>query len=605
MWVAAIVVFGLAAVGLAVFGFAVVAAADGPSAQDEDWQALVELTGALPDDVDDETRQLILDLLAETGGFAAAADSLPDNKLRVERGTGAGISVLMRAEGMIEDSPGSESGGGPAEAWRSLDCRTYMRVRCELPRGFTMGAVTERDPGERDALDHLGGYVRWEAGVSEDTVIGGDVVVEWGQHLIAGAPSFGTPGGPVLRDRLRGYDGAAESTARRAAAASLGAGSMGLQVFAARTSLDAGLDETGRVTTVRTSGLHVTDGERSGRDAVRESAVGVRVTRRLGSSDPGDTWQVAASVLSVRYDRRFVRGDPQRSRFGFEGDGIELYGIDVSGKSRDLRWGAELAASSSGEHATIISIEARPGRARLLLGADLVSRGFSSPLGASPPGASSGGNCIASWLRMSYRGQAGWSAWCRGQLTGHPWRTYTDALPPFVTTLALGGRVKLGRGTQLTAETAAREERGTSASPYETEVSRERRERVAIVAGSDARWRLWFARSSRMKQGVETGRCAGGGCSLSSALSAAGDRLDIGVTLVRTLGSAPTLYAGEPGLPGAFGLRALKGSGAGWYIRARKSLPAGTFVTARASRSASGEELTLGLALEVGTVARR
>ena len=97
----------------------------------------------------------------------------------------------------------------------------------------------------------------------------------------------------------------------------------------------------------------------------------------------------------------------------------------------------------------------------------------------------------------------------------------------------------------------------------------------------------------------------GAGCSLSLVLNTHKDRVDAGVMLVTGEGSAPTLYAGEPGLPGAFGLRSLKGSGAGWYIRARKALPAGTCVTARVSRSASGEELTLGLAIEAGTTSRR
>ena len=620
----------------------VAAANDAPAdniAGSADWQMLADLVESLPDDVDDETRQLIIDLLAESGGFASiqydlpGADSLSDNRLAPAPVPFITLSVLSRAEGVLDDSSRSVSGAGESSTggWRSFDSRTYLRIRGEVAGGVTLGGAVERDPGERDAFDHVGGYVRWDGGGSADDgadnndgdsdgrrigIVIGDVVVEWGQRLVAGAPAFGAPGGPVLTDRLRGYDGAAESVSRRGAAAGVSVGAFDVVALATRTLLDAGLDDEGRATTIRSSGTHVTAVERVGKDALCESVLGIRLVRSFGPSAGRErtaaggtpregSWRAGVSVLRVRYDRPLAPADPLRSRFRFQGDALELYGVDVSGSAGDLRWGAEVAARAVGEHAALMSIEARRGRARVLLGADLVSRGFYSPLGASPPGASSGGNCASSWLRLSYSARGSWSAWCRGRMTGHPWRTYNEPLPPRAGSLAAGGAVRLGRTARVTAEVSVRGEMGTSAAPYATESTSDRRERISLVVGRDRRWKLWLARSARSKDEIGCGRRTGVGCSLATVLSARGDRLDVGVMLVSGEGSAPTLYAGEPGLPGAFGLRSLKGSGAGWYIRARKALPAGTLLTVRVSRSATGEELTLGLAIEAGTTGRR
>lgn len=593
------------------------------------WQELAELVESLPDDLDDETRQLIVDLLAESGGFAAAPEGLPDNELEPEPPPFVTLSVLSRAEGVLEGPSGSESAAGSgagefgARGWRSFDARAFLRVRGDVAGGVTFGGAVERDPGEEETLDHVGGYLRWDVGDAADddgsvrvAIVAGDVVAEWGQHLIAGAPAFGTSKGPVLSDRLRGYDGAAEAVGRRGAAASVRIGAFAAVVLASRTLLDASLDDDGRVTAIRTSGTHVTEGERLGRDALCESVLGLRLVRAFGRSSASGrassdgkradgACRLGVSALRVRYDRMFTPADPVRNRFGFEGDALELCGVDVSGSVSDLRWGAEVAAHHPGEHAAVLTMEARRGHARVLLGADLVSRGFGSPLGTSPPGASSGGNCVASWLGLSYSARGAWSAWCRGRATGHPWRTYNDPLPPHTVSLAAGGSARLGSTARLTAEVSVRGETGTSVEPYTTESTTDRRERFSLGAGRVRRWKLWFARSARTRDGAGCGRRTGAGCSLTSVLNRRGDRLDVGVMLVSGEGSAPTLYAGEPGLPGAFGLRSLKGSGAGWYIRARKALPAGTLVTVRVSRSASGEELTLGLAIEAGTTSRR
>ncbi len=624
MAVVALSLFGMAAVGSAAVpdgtraapDDSIAGAATDTVAVAPDWQALADLIESLPDDLDEETKALIIDLLAESARFASARARVPDNELKPEQPPTLSLSVLSRAEGVY------------AGEWRSFDSRTYLRFRGDVAGRVTFGAAAERDPGEHDALDHVCGYLRW--GMSESTdadsdgpagpeggkskaggtgrpraaVIAGDVIVEWGQRLVAGAAAFGAPGGPEVADRLRGYDGAAESASRRGAAARVRIGTLDVTVLATRTSLDVGLDDEGRVTTVRTSGTHVTEGERAGMDALRESVLGVRLVRSDGVSGDG-MWRAGVSALRIRYDRPFVPADLRRSRFGFEGDALDLCGVDASGDVRDLRWGAEIAAHAPGEHAALITIEARRGRARVLLGADLVSRGFYSPLGASPPGASSGGNCTSSWLRVSYGIRGSWSAWCRGRVTGHPWRTYSEPLPPRTGAFAAGGSARLGRAARLTAEVSVRGETGSSAEPHSTESTTDRRERLSLVAGRDRRWKLWLARSARTKDGSGYGRRTGVGCSLASVLSDRGDRLDAGVMLVSGEGSAPTLYAGEPGLPGAFGLRSLKGSGAGWYIRARKALPAGALVTVRVSRSVTGEELTLGLAVEAGTTCRR
>jgi len=566
------------------------------------WLSLADLIETLPDDVDEDTRRLALDLLADAGGFAAVADSVPGNRLAPR--SVARVALLTRIEGVLTTPSGDD------DDRTGFDPRAYTRVRAKLPGGISLGLCVERDPGEPDVFDHVVGHARHHRDALGGTfeVTAGDVLVDWGQRLIAGTPSFGGLRTPAGADRVRGYDGAAESVARRGIAMAAVFGATEVRGFAARTRLDAALDDEGNATTIRKSGTHVTEGERAGKSALEESGVGLRVVRWFAGGSPvrptrdrPDSWRLGVSCVRLAYDRSFVRGDSVRRRFGLEGDDFLFWGVDVAGRSQFLQWGGEISVLSPDERAALITIEGRRGRSRVLLGATAVSRAYESPIGAAPPGSSSGGNCVSSWIRVAYRAEAGWSAWLRGQVTGHPWRTYSDPLPPSVTTVGTGVRARLGRGVQLTASMNVRSEVGSGSDPACSQATRERRERAGLAVEHGIRWRLWAVRSSRAVDGTATGSRVGTGCSIALESDPAGDRLDVGVCLVSGDGSAPPIYAGEAALPGAFGLRGLKGSGAGWYIRARKALPAGMFLTARAARPASGEELTLGLALEAGT----
>ncbi len=560
----------------------------------EAWQELLE---SLADDLDEASLEVVLELLAEVAGNA---DSLSVASAgRRETGTDPGTSpgahaggapaVRLRAIARSEGSlPATASGGG------AFDARNLMRVRAEWPSGLNLGAVVERDAGERDAFDRVGGHIGWTltGAAGKVSVVAGDLLMEWGQRLVAGTASFGWLVGPRTRDRVRGYDGAAECLSRRGAGGAVEWGDLVVLGAVCETSLDATLDDDGNVTGIRDSGLHVTDSERRGRDVLQESAVALRLTWEA-------SWcRLGASVVRVRYGRPFVRSDDERDRFGFEGDVARVSGLDASGSFGIGRWAAEVATSGAGEWAALATLQARAGRARVLVGAAASTRGFASPLGADPPGASSGGNCGTGWARVTYASGAGWSAWWRGRLVGHPWRTYGEPMPPHLASLGFGGRVRLGVRAELTARVSVRSERGTTAAPYASEHVEERRERLRLSAGREPRWSAWCARSSRTVDGSGTGHATATGCALTWTPAGGRTRIDVGAVITAGAGDAPNIHVSEGPLPGGFGLRALKRAGAGWYIRATRTLPAGLRFTARASRDGADGALDLGIALE-------
>ncbi|MCD4690095.1 hypothetical protein K8S17_01395, partial [bacterium] len=355
-----------------------------------DWYALIELLQFLPDDVDQDTRDLVADLIAEVGGFGTAPRLKPGNSLRLEKPNPFSAAFLVRASGTAY---GLEQDVGGTD-WGGLVGGFFARLRAGLPGEVKLGLVAGRDSGEADALDHIGGCVHWSTAShrGEFSMVLGDMIAEWGQRLVVGAPSLGTRLTPASGDRVRGYDGAAENTARRGVSVSANTQNYRAQLFATRSRFDVGLDDEGGVTTLRTSGIHVTDGEREGKDALGESAVGLRVARRFEIAQQGSpadsAWWLGVTFVCAEYDRPFVRGDTERRRFRFTGTRFGALACDASGRVGLCRWGAEVAFCSSGERAALATFEFRSGGSRVLVGADAVSKGFWSPLGTSPPGAS-------------------------------------------------------------------------------------------------------------------------------------------------------------------------------------------------------------------------
>lgn len=479
---------------------------------------------------------------------------------------------------------------------------SFARLRAAHGDRLRLGLACERDQGEASLADHAALGAEWRP--VEGLRVGvGDLGVAWGQGLVAGASGIASVAGfPRRSERLRIYDGASESTARRGAYAEAERGILRAQVVLARTRLDAGLNAEGLVSSLRASGLHRTDGERAGRDALEEELVAVRLTL---APRPGARF--AATVARFRYDPAFAAGDPERQRFRFAGSALRLGGADALLRGERWQVGAEVAATEDGAAAWAGAAKASLGRAAVAFGAARFAPDYWSPLGSGAPGVPGGMNGAAAWLRVAYRPAAGTEAWCEALVTRRPWRSYLCELPDGRRQLAFGIERPFGAlgRVSLTLRETARFTEGGDPRRGVREVARSAR--LDWRASGDPRFTVSALRAAQAARAESAG--PGGESATGSAFalgvrteSPVGDRarLDAGCFVVSRRGDAPTLTVYEPRLPGEFGLVSLNASGARWYARLRAGLGAGVGISARVAGGPGRGRLDAGAAIEYG-----
>ena len=238
--------------------------------------------------------------------------------------------------------------------------RSFARLR--LSRGdWSAGLAVERDPWEHDAFDHVAMHVSFGSGAEDQagrfafTV--GDVLVDWGQGLLAASGTFPSVGClPRSGDRTRGYDGAGESSARRGVSVYVERAAVSGHLLATITRLDAAI-ENGLATSIRTTGHHRTESELSGRNALSERCLGGRVV-----ASPGPWLHLGAAAMSFDYSPGLGGGDPIRQTYRFHGENLEVASFDVLLRGERWRAGAECAATSTGGSAIVVSARLREGR---------------------------------------------------------------------------------------------------------------------------------------------------------------------------------------------------------------------------------------------------
>ena len=510
----------------------------------------------------------------------------------------------------------------PDPAYRSP--ATFVRLRLSRGSALALGFACERDQGEDSFVDHTAFHIEWQAlgpcvdrtaaasgdrtpGSPLDLRVGlGDLAVSWAQGLIAGSSGIVSAAGyPGRRDRLRGYDGAAEATARRGIYASAARGPLTAQVILARTRLDASLDDSGLVTSLRTSGWHRTEGERSGRDALTEETAGIRLTLA-----PCGGCRVGLTAMQFEYDPPFAEGDPERQRFRFSGSGVRLGGADALILGERWQAGAEVAVTDGGAVVGVAAARARLGRATAAFGVAHLARDYWSPLGGGAPGASGGTNGTGAWLRAEYRPGDGTKAWCEAALSRRPWRSYLSELPDGRRSLSLG--VERSLGTLGRASLTFREiRRSTEGGEPARSVSEwSRLVRADWKSAAEPGFSVSVIRATALVDSVAGVARAGAGQTIRGSTlvislrmeTSIGERtrLDAGVLAVSRQGDAPSSVQYEPRLSGEFGLVSLNASGARWYARLRSGLRLGVGLTARVAGGPERGRLEVGIGIEAG-----
>ncbi len=227
--------------------------------------------------------------------------------------------------------------------------KSYGRLSIEA-EDFRMGAVAEKDGGERLANGFISGYIEGlNMGPLSQAVVG-DFNVEAGQGLVLSRGSSlgksGEPVGMVKRSGLgiRPSLSTDEFNYFRGAAASAslltGGAELRVTTLFSRRTLDGSMDTLHEVTGFYEAGLFQTENDLRKRDAVTEQVVGGRI-ELVG--DKG--WRIGSTGCRTVFDKR-IRSDRE---FEFAGRTQDVLGLDAAVTAGRVSAFGEVA--TSGERA--------------------------------------------------------------------------------------------------------------------------------------------------------------------------------------------------------------------------------------------------------------
>jgi hypothetical protein len=458
--------------------------------------------------------------------------------------------------------------------------------------GVSAGIVTEKDPGEKRWNDHLSGYARFPVLDGRLNFTAGCFEAEAGQGLVLWGPYAGSPGsdpvGSVCRSAggVSGVASSGESGRFSGCAAEWNGGSWSAVLLGSASRLDASVDESGTVTSFRTTGLHRTTSEIRGRGACRANEAAGRGTVRFGGFSAGGTWSW------THYSRSVDLLDEERRPFGFRGRENAAWGMDWDLSMPRFRFCGEWAGSRGGGAAFITSLSVHSGGAGLCLSARKTGADFHGNRGN---GFGDGTNEIGWYMgfraalseKMSVTGYA--------ELVRHPVRTWFSPLPSAESTVAVYAERKIGLKTALRARLRFRDGQDPAAVPGSEK---------PVDPGVVRSFRLELdgrpVRGFRVRCRAETVIARGNGA--SSGATERGNALSeeirwephrnwsvsAGVVLFDTDSWDTRIVRTESDWPGSFSMVPLYKKGRRWTVRIRSAAFSGASVSIKLARTVHG-----------------
>ena len=317
------------------------------------------------------------------------------------------------------------------ESWQGSAYRNYQTLRAEY-RGFTAGALAERDPGEKRFDDLSLFFIKGQKqfGATNVELIAGDFFMEWGQGLALWGPygqSIGASAIAPVRRRARGlrpYLSADENFAFRGAALSVTRGLFDVTLFASRANLDASLLDSTTIGLSSTGGLHRTESELAKSNLAEEKAASLSLTLNKKK------WRAGVLFFNQKYDRS-VQPSPHPSNFfDFAGRENRLMSFHGELGLAHFLFSGEWAMGKNSAQAyqSTFEVEAKP---LFLAGAfwEYDENFYSSRGRGFGSFANSPQNESGQYLGLRLTPAPRWNLEAYLQIRSFPWRTFSLPLP--------------------------------------------------------------------------------------------------------------------------------------------------------------------------------
>lgn len=283
--------------------------------------------------------------------------------------------LLIRLEQNLEKSAGYQSDASPSVKFAGNSLQWYTRYRISHPNDFSFGFTLEKDAGEalvwdpttrRYGMDFYSyhAYVQNKGRIKKLAL--GDYQLQFGQGLIlAGGFGIGKGSETVFTIRrssvgVRPYTSVLETGFFRGAAVTLNTGFADLTLFYSGIKRDGSLSEIDLDTlfeqreeifieSLRTSGLHRTANEISGKGQIFEQNTGANLTYKNRNKN----FELGLTFLYSAYDkvlRRQGRSGRDSLLYAFEFRGKNNYnaGLHLSYNWQNFNFFGEAAISKSG-----------------------------------------------------------------------------------------------------------------------------------------------------------------------------------------------------------------------------------------------------------------
>jgi hypothetical protein len=221
--------------------------------------------------------------------------------------------------------------------------RVYQRLEVQDDHGREAFLLVERDPAEPSWKDFAAFYFRWSSPARPIEIVTGDLRPGFGQGLLFSRTSRNGVGDWRSRadHRRLGYRSSGENESFRGLVVRGSSGVWSWALLGGRGRRDARVDETGTVTSLPTSGIHVSQVERAGRDRLGLRVAGARLRWAVNGVSVGLVGQ------DLRFDRPLDLRQQGRKGAAFHGKRMRLGSADLALKRQQLDLAAAIAVDGS------------------------------------------------------------------------------------------------------------------------------------------------------------------------------------------------------------------------------------------------------------------
>lgn len=270
--------------------------------------------------------------------------------------------LVFRADQTLEKSKGFVEG-----KYAGSRQRFYTRYRMSRAKDFSIGFISEKDPGEKNFFDYTAFHVQLQNKGNLKNLIVGDYLVQFGQGLIFSAGYVAGKGGePVYSTRrsnlgARPYNSLIENGSFRGVASTYKLGNVEVTGVYSQKRRDASVSEATETSdeyfsSLLTAGMHRTETEIANKGALRERNIGGNLLYRLPNL------QFGFSVLNTQFDKSFQKRDLLYNYFDFTGKTNTIAGPNISVFWQNFNFFGEMARSSSGGYGHIVGFVGSLGR---------------------------------------------------------------------------------------------------------------------------------------------------------------------------------------------------------------------------------------------------